>query len=241
MTTDKSACVIGAAGGIGAALATHLADRGYRQIYLGSRSPATKPEDIFRPFAIDITDVASIERAAEGIAADGGLDLLVVTTGLLHREPDIRPERSFRQIDRGAMETVLSVNTIGPALVARSFLPVLARDRRTVAAFLSARVGSIADNRLGGWHSYRASKAALNALVRCFAIEARTRNRDAIVAALHPGTVDTPLSQPFQRGVPAGQLFSAEESARRLLDVVDGLGPEDSGGFFAWDGSTIPF
>lgn len=239
--TDKSACIIGASGGIGSALAALLPARGYGRIHAGMRSPRTVAGSEFRPFAIDLCDTASIETAAADIAAAGPLDLLVVATGVLHREPDIRPERSLKQIERDAMETVFSINTIGPALVARYFLPLLARDRRAVAVFLSARVGSIADNRLGGWHSYRASKAALNALVRGFAIEARARNGQSVVAALHPGTVDTGLSKPFQRGVPAGQLFTASQSARHLLDVADRLGPDDGGGFFAWDGSVIPF
>src|SRR5690606_8301453 len=111
-------------------------------------------------------------------------------------------------------------------------LPLLVRRQRAVGIFLSARVGSIADNRLGGWHSYRASKAALNALVRCFAIELGRSNPEAIVAALHPGTVDTPLSKPFQARVPGSSLFSADDSAARILGVIDQLLPTDSGGFF---------
>ena len=106
---------------------------------------------------------------------------------------------------------------------------------------LSAMVGSIGDNRLGGWYAYRASKAALNQFLRCVSIELGRRVPAAIVTALHPGTVDTALSSPFQAGVPDKQLFTADHSAARLLEVVDGLGPEDSGGFFAWDGSPIPW
>lgn len=239
--TDKVACVIGASGGIGAALAALLPNRGYRQVHMGMRSPRKSPAPDLRPFAIDLDDTSSIERAAADIEACGPLDLPIVATGILHREPGIFPERSFKQIDRGVMETIFSVNTIGPALIARYFLPLLARERRAVAVFLSARVGSIADNHLGGWHSYRASKAALNALTRCFAIEARARNSQSVVAALQPGTVDTRLSEPFQRNLPPGQLLTPSESARHLLDVTDRLSPGDSGGFFAWDGSAIPF
>jgi NAD(P)-dependent dehydrogenase (short-subunit alcohol dehydrogenase family) len=121
------------------------------------------------------------------------------------------------------MAEVFAVNSIGPALAAKHFLPLLGRRHRAVAIFLSARVGSISDNRLGGWHSYRASKAALNALVRCFAIELGRSNPEAIVAALHPGTVDTPLSEPFQARVAESSLFSANNSAMHILGVIDQL------------------
>lgn len=132
------------------------------------------------------------------------------------------------------------VNTVGPALVAKHFLPLLPRDRRAIFAALSARVGSTSDNRLGGWHSYRASKAALNMILRNLAIELVRSHPQAIVAGLHPGTVQTRLSEPFQRGVQPEKLFTPEHSAGRLLSVLDGLAPADSGGVFAWDGTVIP-
>jgi NAD(P)-dependent dehydrogenase (short-subunit alcohol dehydrogenase family) len=193
------------------------------------------------PISIDILDENTLSAAARSVAREGDLDLLIVATGLLHRAESISPEKSFRHIDAAAMTKVFAVNSIGPALVAKHFLPVLAAKRRVAAIFLSARVGSIADNRLGGWHSYRASKAALNALVRCFAIELGHRNPEAIVAALHPGTVDTRLSKPFQARIPPASLFAAERSAAHILSVIDQLSKADSGGFFAWDGRQIPF
>jgi NAD(P)-dependent dehydrogenase (short-subunit alcohol dehydrogenase family) len=191
--------------------------------------------------ACDIEDEDSIAGAAAFIEAEGPLDLVICATGMLQRLPDIRPERSWRTMESAAMAKVMAVNTIGPALVAKHFLPLLARDRRSVFAALSARVGSIEDNRLGGWHSYRASKAALNMLIRNFAIELGRRNPMAICVALHPGTVDTPLSEPFQGNVAADKLFSSERSATALLSVIDGLTSGDSGGFFAWDGQPIPY
>lgn len=127
-----------------------------------------------------------------------------------------------------------------PALVAKHFLPLLARDRKSVFAALSARVGSISDNQLGGWHAYRASKAALNMLLRTFAIELARRNPRAVCVGLHPGTVDTGLSAPFQANVPEGKLFTPDFAAARLLEVVDRLKPDDSGHVFAWDGQLIP-
>jgi NAD(P)-dependent dehydrogenase (short-subunit alcohol dehydrogenase family) len=159
---------------------------------------------------------------------------------MLHdRARSIMPEKSFRAIDGAAMTQVLAVNTIGPALIAKHFLPLLPRARRAVFAALSARVGSIGDNRQGGWHAYRASKAALNMLIANFGIELARTHADAVVAALHPGTVDTGLSLPFQRGVAPDRLFTGAVSAAHLLAVIDRLTPADSGGLFAWDGTRV--
>ncbi len=237
---QSRACVLGASGGIGAALVDRLAEAGYETVYAGARVPRAGAPPNVLPLRFDLLDESSLAEAADRIAADGPLHLVVVATGMLHDE-GIGPEKSARQIDAAAMTEVFAVNTIGPALAAKYFLPLLARDRCAVIAFLSARVGSIGDNRLGGWHSYRASKAALNALVRCFAIELAVRNPEAIAVALHPGTVDTPLSKPFQRNVPAGRLFEPEDSARHLLAVIERLTPAESGGLFAWDGSPIEY
>ena len=238
----KRALVIGSGGGIGAALVNQLVASGrFDRIYAGTRRPhASRYSNVTR-LSIDILDDDTLAEAGRQIAQDGALDLLIVATGLLHRGTDIRPEKSLRQLDASVMAEVFAVNSVGPALVAKHFLPLLARRQRVVAIFLSARVGSIADNRLGGWHSYRASKAALNALVRCFAIELGRSNPEAIVAALHPGTVDTPLSKPFQARIAPPSLFSADQSAARTLGVINQLSPTDSGGFFGWDGRPIPY
>ena len=238
----KRALVIGSGGGIGAALVDQLVASGqFDRIYAGTRRPhASRYSNVTR-LSIDILDDDTLAEAGRQIAQDGALDLLIVATGLLHRGTDIRPEKSLRQLDASVMAEVFAVNSVGPALVAKHFLPLLARRQRVVAIFLSARVGSIADNRLGGWHSYRASKAALNALVRCFAIELGRSNPEAIVAALHPGTVDTPLSKPFQARIAQPSLFSADQSAARTLGVINQLSPTDSGGFFGWDGRPIPY
>lgn len=236
----KRACVLGAGGGIGAALVAALGARDY-DVHAGARGPLSPEVSHAKRFCFDLCDEGSLAAAAERVGADGPLDLVIVATGTLHRNGDLRPERSYRDLDASAMREVFAINAIGPALAARYFIPLLARDRRAVMAFLSARVGSIGDNRLGGWHSYRASKASLNALVRCFAIELARQNREAIVAALHPGTVDTPMSMPFQKNVRPEQLFSPRESARHLLAVIDGLTPGKSGGFFAWDGTSIEY
>lgn len=193
------------------------------------------------PFSFDLTDEPSIALAAESIAAGGPLDLVIVATGILHGDGANMPEKSWRTIDGAEMAEIIAINTIGPALVAKHMLPLLRRDRRAVFAALSARVGSIGDNRLGGWHSYRASKAALNMLVRNFAIEFAARNPQGVVVSVHPGTVDTALSRPFQRNVRPETLLQPEQSAAHILSLLEGLSPADSGDFFAWSGERIEF
>ena len=222
------AIVIGASGGIGSALCDALELRGAVVTRLSRQS--TPP--------IDLESDESIEQAAAALAPHAPFDLIIVAAGILHGD-GLAPEKSYRQLDGAALERVLRINTVGPAIVARHFLPLLQPDRRAAFAALSARVGSIGDNRLGGWLSYRASKAALNQIIRTLAIElARTRPL-TICVALHPGTVDTPLSAPFQRGLPDGQLLTPADSANQLLDVIDRLTPTDSGGCFDFRGERI--
>lgn len=229
--------VFGASGGIGAALVEAAAAVWPEaRLFAPCRNPAVAPRGATH-LAFDLTDEASIAAAAETIGAP--LDLCIVATGVLSLADGTGPEKSWRQIDPAAMAQVFALNTIGPALIAKHMLPLLPRDRRAVFAVLSARVGSIGDNRLGGWHSYRASKAALNMLVRNFAIELGRSRPLGVCVSLHPGTVATELSAPFQRGVPAEQLLTPEASARHLLRVISGLTPADSGGCFAWDGNRI--
>jgi NAD(P)-dependent dehydrogenase (short-subunit alcohol dehydrogenase family) len=200
------------------------------------------PEDCkIRHQRLDLTDEATIAGAAESATAGGSaLDLVIVASGMLHDGEALNPEKTWRALDGAALERVYRVNTVGPALVAKHFLPLLARDRKSAFAALSARVGSFSDNRLGGWHAYRASKAALNMLLRTFAIELARRNPRAVCVGLHPGTVDTGLSASFQANVPEGKLFTPDFAAARLLEVVDCLKPDDSGHVFAWDGQLIP-
>ena len=234
------AAVFGTRGGIGAALAAQLcADPAYGEVWSGARVPLPAIAPSARPFVFDSDDEASLTAAAAQIG--GELDLVLVATGLLHRTGLPPPEKSYRSLDPAAMAELYRANAIGPATIAKHFLPLLQRDRRAVFAVLSARVGSIGDNRLGGWHSYRAAKAALNMLVANFAIECRRSRPHAVIAALHPGTVDTPLSAPFQRGLPEGQMQSSKASAAALLDTLSRLGPEQSGGLFAADGTRIPW
>jgi len=222
------AIVIGASGGIGSALADALEARGGHVIRLSRRSDPP----------LDLDDDGSIAAAAAALADRAPFDVILIATGLLHG-PGVAPEKSYRQIDGSALDRLFRVNATGPALVMRHFLPLLARDRRSVMAALSARVGSIGDNRLGGWVGYRSAKAALNQIVRTLAIELARTHPLAILAGLHPGTVDTGLSAPFQRNVADGKLFTPEQSAGHLLDVIDGLTSADSGGCFDYAGERI--
>lgn len=220
------AVVIGASGGIGAAFAALL-----------DADPAvSRVTGLSRANGFDLTDPASIAAAATALPAPP--DLVIVATGLLHAD-GIAPERELRALSAAAFARAFAVNATGPALVAQAFLPLLPKGRKTVFAALSARVGSIGDNRLGGWHAYRASKAALNQILRTVAIEQARKNPGSIVIGLHPGTVDTGLSQPFQRGVRT--LFTPAESAVHLLSVIDGATPAQTGMLFDWQGAAIPW
>lgn len=218
------ALIVGASGGIGAALAALLEADG-AAVTRWSRSGG-----------VDLTDPASIERAAAALPAPP--DLVIIATGVLHGQ-GLAPEKANAQLSAEALGQAFAVNTIGPAMVARTLLPLMPKGRKTVLAALSARVGSISDNRLGGWHSYRASKAALNQLMRTMAIEQARRNPEQVLLALHPGTVDTDLSKPFQKGVKT--LFTPEDSARHLLSVIDAATPAQSGLLLDWQGEAIAF
>lgn len=232
--------VFGASGGIGRALAQALAARGdVGEVHAGSRGGQGPAGAKLRPFSFDLTDEASIAAACAAIG--GPLDMVLIATGRLTRADGMGPEKSYRALSAEGMAELFAVNTIGPALIAKHALSLLRRDGRAVFAAISARVGSIADNRLGGWHAYRASKAALNMLVKNLALELARTHPQALAVTLHPGTVNTALSAPFQRGVAEGKLFTPAFSAGALLGVLDGLSAADSGGLFAWDGAQVPF
>ncbi len=234
--STKNALIIGT-GGIGSALRDVLvARRPDWRVMTAARRPVRDDE-----LHLDLTDPRSITRAAGEVGrAVDRLHLLIVSTGFLH-DGGRGPEKRIENLDATRLAHGFAVNAIGPALVAQAFLPLLGHDERAVFAALSARVGSIGDNRLGGWYGYRASKAALNQLLRTFAIECGRRAKNLICVGLHPGTVDTSLSAPFQGNVREGQLFTPERSAGHLLDVVQGLTTADTGQVFAWDGKVVPW
>lgn len=234
------AIIFGASGGIGAELLAQLSRRpDITRIHAISRTGTALSGNII-PHDADITVESDLARLADTLKSEADIRLVIVATGILSDGDALQPEKSYRQQSMQAFEHVFRVNTFGPALVARYLLPLMPRSGRAVFSALSARVGSISDNRLGGWHAYRASKAALNMLLRNYAIEQARRNPDFIVAGLHPGTVDTGLSKPFQSNVPDGKLFTPEVAAAHLLRVIDGLTCADTGKCFDWAGKEIP-
>jgi len=220
-TAMENALVIGASGGIGSALAGRLEGQGVAVTRL-SRSAD----------GFDITDSASVDAGLDGL---GPFDLVIVATGIL-AAPGAAPEKSLSAIDAAAMTRAFAVNAIGPALILRHAPRLLPRDRPARIAVLTARVGSIGDNRIGGWHSYRASKAAANMIVHGAAIELARTHKHATCVALHPGTVATPFTADYADHNPT---VPPDEAARNLLSVIADLGPDDTGGFFDWAGERV--
>lgn len=240
--SDINAVVVGATGGIGNAFVEALLGiETVSRVLALSRSDPRLDTNRATWIPIDIEDEDNIQRTAEEICyLVGDLHLVIVASGVLHHGETLQPEKTWRALSAKSLEIAFRINTVGPTLVAKHLLPLLARNRKSAFAALSARVGSISDNRLGGWHSYRASKAALNMLLKTLSIELMRVNPHALCVALHPGTVDSGLSKPFQANVPKAKLFSPQLAANHLLNVIDGLTPEQSGKVFAWDGREIP-
>ncbi len=233
--------IVGTSGGIGSAFLRQLADDpSVNSILALSRSQPDVALPGVDTASIDLDDPESIAAAVEYASSKAPFDLLIIASGILHTE-SVQPEKAVNQLQYAAMSSVFAANTIGPAMLMAGFLPLMRRDRKSVIAAISARVGSIADNRLGGWVSYRASKAALNMVIKTFSIEQARKNRHCALVALQPGTVDTALSAPFNARVAADKLFSPDAAAEHLLAVIDDLEPADTGGFFAWDGSSVPY
>ena len=216
----KHALVIGASGGIGQALSTELDTKGYQVTRMSRR------ED-----GLDIT--SEIVVADKLGCLEKKYDLVIVATGVLSG-PD-GPEKSIRQLSSDEIATLFAVNAIGPALILKHSIRLLPRDRRAVFVALSARVGSIGDNVLGGWYSYRASKAALNQLIRTASIELKRSHKHLVCAALHPGTVATELTQNYSNHAAS----PPEQAAKNILNVIDRFSPNDTGRFFDWAGNEV--
>ena len=231
MAVSGTALVIGAQGGIGGALLAALEAEGRWRRVIGLSRRGAPP--------CDLTDEASIAAAAKWVAVEApDLALVILATGFLH-DDRFQPEKAMRQLDPAHMAKAFAINAIGPALAMKHMLPRLRRDGAATFAALSARIGSIGDNVIGGWWSYRASKAALNQLVRTAAVELKRANPGAALVAIHPGTVATGLSSPFSK---AGlEVQAPPDAARRILDVLTGLQPADSGKFFDWRGAPVPW
>jgi NAD(P)-dependent dehydrogenase (short-subunit alcohol dehydrogenase family) len=236
----KNVAVIGSSGAIGNAISKILKDdETVNSIYNFSRSTSSNISEKENSIYINIESEDSIKEAVQKIPQDLKFDLIFVATGILHNDDLVYPEKSIRDISADKLKKVLMVNTVGPTLIGKYFIPFLNKDNKNVFAFLSARVGSISENKLGGWYSYRASKTALNQIVKNFSIEIKRSNPNSIFTVLQPGTVKSNLSKPFEKNVQPDQLFSPDYSAQRMLDVIDRLTPDDSGKFYAWNGEEI--
>jgi len=226
----QNIAVLGASGAIGSAFIRGLSNR-HPNAHLFAFSRHGQHH-------IDYRCEDSIAQAAALAAKEKPLDLVIVANGLLH-DGTLMPEKSLRDLSADKFHRIFEVNTITPALIAKHFLPHLNKEQPSIFAALSARVGSISDNQLGGWYAYRASKAALNMIIKNSSIEVNRRNKQAIIVGLHPGTVDSDLSKPFQSNVIDGKLFTPDYAAEKLLDVLKSLSPEHTGRCFAWDGQEV--
>jgi NAD(P)-dependent dehydrogenase (short-subunit alcohol dehydrogenase family) len=243
---SRAALVVGGGQGIGLGFVRQLLDRAEIQlVYATYRQTASATELLaianpkLRCLQMDITDEAQIAAVIQNIQSETKtLHYVINSVGVLH-EGEMQPEKSLRQINSEQLLRYFQVNSIGAMLLFKQVQPLLKHEDRSILATISAKVGSISDNQLGGWYGYRASKAALNMFMRTAAIEYHRTCPHAILVALHPGTTDTKLSLPFQRNVPPEKLFTVDRTVSQLLDVIDKLTPADSGEFFTWDGSRI--
>ena len=247
---DSVALVQGASRGIGLAFVRELlANPDVARVFATCRRPdeatalaaLAAADERLSILHLDVTDDESIaEAAAQAQASTDRIDLLINSAGVLH-EDEMGPERNLAQVKPENLVKAFRVNALGPLLVAKSFETLLKRSPEACFASLSARVGSIGDNRLGGWYAYRSSKAALNQMTRTLAIQWRRLTHPILCVVLHPGTVATNLSAPFTGSYDPGKLFEPEQAAGQLLDVLSGLTIADTGKFFAWDGQPIPW
>ena len=230
MNKENIALVIGGTGSIGSAIINELKNQNFTKIISLGRS--SNPP-------LDLLDESSIKKAADFIKNQpGSLCLLFDATGILHNEDQNQmPEKTYKNIDLTFMKKNFEINVMGPALIMKHFLPLLDTDQKSIFATLSAKVGSISDNRYGGWYSYRASKAALNQMIKTASIELKMKNKNAICVSIHPGTVTSKLSKPFQKD--NLKIQSNEESAKNIVQVMTNLKINDSGLFFDWSGDII--
>ena len=235
----KNIVIIGSSGAIGRALVDNYIDhRGVEKIYTFARTNTiVHKKVIHHNFVYEGEE--SIVEAASLLKNYGPLDAIITTTGLLHNA-SIRPEKSINDISIENLISLFNINTILPLLIAKHFIPLCVKEKPSLFAALSARVGSITDNRLGGWYAYRASKAALNMMIKNLAIEMQRKYKQMVVVGLHPGTVDSRLSEPFQKNIQKNGLFTPQYAAEKLTGVIERLTITDSGHCFAWDGTIIP-
>eukprot|EP00208_Stichococcus_sp_RCC1054_P001456 CAMPEP_0206141840 /NCGR_PEP_ID=MMETSP1473-20131121/14362_1 /ASSEMBLY_ACC=CAM_ASM_001109 /TAXON_ID=1461547 /ORGANISM="Stichococcus sp, Strain RCC1054" /LENGTH=297 /DNA_ID=CAMNT_0053536565 /DNA_START=261 /DNA_END=1154 /DNA_ORIENTATION=+ len=258
--SQRVALVTGASRGLGLEFARQLLQRPNQSVVAACRNPdeaqqlrglAAEHPNNLSLVRLDVTDEASIQAAADEVSQrHKHLDLLLNVAGVLHVPGEFSPETALARLELNNLEKVFAVNTFGPILVSKAFAPLLINaakvsaatdDRPAVIANLSARVGSISDNALGGWYSYRASKTALNQLTKTMVVEFQRRRQKVACLLLHPGTVDTDLSAPFQKNVKPEKLFTRERAIQQLLSIIDNTKMDNTGTYVAWDGTTIPW
>lgn len=251
--SELSAVVQGASRGIGLALVEELLTLpGVNKVYACCRHPESaenlkilseKQADRLEIVKIELEDESTMQDFANRLKQEKQkLKLLINVSGLLHdAKKGIKPEKKIEDLELDAMRAIFEINTFSPFLLIKHLFPLFKHTEPSVIANISAKVGSISDNRLGGWYSYRASKAAQNMLTKNLSIELSRRSKNTIAVAIHPGTVDTLLSKPFQGGVPAEKLFSVQRAARQIITKLLKLELDDNGKFFSWDGSELPW
>ena len=235
---SKNIAIIGSSGAIGNAFVEHyIKDSSVENIFTFSRNATDHVSEKVTSFEIDVESQDSIEKAA-GQVKDHIIDRIIIASGILHTE-SFGPEKSIKDLNYETFAKVYSINTIGPALIGRYFIPLMNKNEKSVIAFLSARVGSISDNILGGWYSYRSSKTALNQIVKNFSIELKRTNKNAIALALQPGTVESKFSEPFKKNVSKNKLFTPDYSVELLSQVIEGSSANESGSLLSYDGEII--
>ena len=234
----QNVAIIGTTGSIGKAfLEYYLSDDNTDKVYSISRSRNGIEDRKIIDLNLNFTDENDYRTLSSSIPKDS-LDRVIIASGVLH-DGDLQPEKTISSLDLDNFQKVFNVNTFAPALLLKVFFPLIKRNSDALIGVLSARVGSISDNRIGGWYAYRASKAALNMIIKTAAIELERRDKTAKIIGLHPGTVDTNLSKPFQGGTPEEKIFTPEQSIDYLTKVIDSSTPQDTGKVFDWQGKEI--
>ena len=235
----KNVCVLGAGGAIGRAMVDKYASLAeVENVVCFSREKIECVDEKVHAHMLDYHNENSINEAAAICDDFGGMHLIIVTTGILHA-PGLNPEKSLLDIESQNLHTLFQIDTVVPVLLVKHFMGKLCQKKQSVMAILTARVGSIGDNRLGGWYSYRMAKSALNMFIKSVSIEVKRRHKHQIVIGLHPGTVDSDLSKPFQSHLDPSHIFSPSQSADYLHEVISNLSLDDTGKIKAWDGSEI--
>ena len=229
--------VIGASGGIGSTISKKIRALDSENTVIEIVRTKTRTNQ----FEMDMLNENSVARCAEEIKDKiGNLDIVLNTTGLLHTR-NHAPERTYREINFDYLEEIFQVNTFIPFLISKYFTPNLTKDSASIIAFMSARLSSISDNKLGGWYSYRSSKTALNMLIKTLSVELSYSNKNAICVGLHPGTVDTQLSKPFTQKIKNKKIFTKDEAAEFLIEVLNNIDHNDSGSIIDWQGEKVPY